>query len=396
MHLPKPALVILAVVIIVAASMIDSPTATATSLGIGLVIVAAIVSKMAAQDVEFLFSGDHLLSVVTITDAPGDLTWKLNPSKADNLFRSKTARWCATTAGIAVAWAVILGSYAVGIFYTKLSAVLAGYVVTFILLVVRVTLLPKFQVRVQKHHSRALEERMHEMLPALDTATQEIRQLRAVQNDINIFHRDLGLPQHSSFVTKAVSAIASSGRMAMDNRAVFTTAIRAVLSEAEEERGHLARTSDSYASVTSRLAQVRRSIDMLGVSSLSHRIDDLSHMLASDELKGLVEQGQWHEFSEVIALLVTDLDTLERQMHGFAGGDADRDEPPPPENGAVPVDWAYGVLNLSPTATKAEITRAFRTLCTKWHPDTGRVTDDTEIKRITEAYHVLKKAKRVA
>ncbi len=407
MRLSKPALAVPAAFIILAVPVIDFPVTAAKALGGGLAIVAAVVSKMAAQDMMFLLVRDRLLSIATITDAAGNLTWRLNPDKAERLFRSEAALWCATTGGIAFAWAVLLGSYAVGIFYqasfldsrplnTKPSLLLLGFLVTSILLVACLTLLPKFQAHVKKHHFGALEARMQEMLPSLDKAMQELRKVQAVQNDIDIFRRDLGLRQHTTFVTKAASAIASSGPTAADNPSVITTAIRAVLSEAEGERGHLARATASYACATARVAQVRRNTDTLGAASLSQRILDLSHVLSSDQLKNLVAGRQWREFSEIMGLLVADLDALERQTGRFARGDTDSDKRPPAEDGAVSVDWACQVLKLPPTATKGEIKTAFRSLCTKWHPDTGRVTDDTEIKRITEAYHFLKKAKRFA
>ena len=49
------------------------------------------------------------------------------------------------------------------------------------------------------------------------------------------------------------------------------------------------------------------------------------------------------------------------------------------------ISWAYQTLKVSPTATNAEIKKAFRALCVKWHPDTGKVRDDTKIKEITHA-----------
>ena len=253
MRLSKAALVVPAVFIILGVPVIDFPVTTATALGGGLAIVAVIVSKMAAQDMEFLLVRDRLLSIATITDADGNLTWRLNPDKAERLFRSEAALWCATTGGIAVAWAVLLASYAVGIFHqapfldsrplnTKPSLILLGFLVTSILLVACLTLLPRFQAYIQKHHFGVIEARMQDSLPSLDRATQELRKLQAVQNDIDIFRRDLGLRQHTTFVTKAASAVASSGRMAADNPSVITTAKAHV--EARSRSGRWSGPSD--------------------------------------------------------------------------------------------------------------------------------------------------------
>ena len=68
MRLPKAALAVPAAFIMLALPVIDFPATTAVALGGGLAIVAAIVSKMAAQDVEFLLSRDRLLSIATVMD----------------------------------------------------------------------------------------------------------------------------------------------------------------------------------------------------------------------------------------------------------------------------------------------------------------------------------------
>ena len=95
-----------------------------------------------------------------------------------------------------------------------------------------------------------------------------------------------------------------------------------------------------------------------------------------------------------MSLLITDIETLEQKARGFArqkhNGSALDDEE------GTNISWAYQTLKVPPTATSAEIKKAFRALCVKWHPDTGKVSDDTKIKEITHAYHVLKKTKQFA
>ena len=56
----------------------------------------------------------------------------------------------------------------------------------------------------------------------------------------------------------------------------------------------------------------------------------------------------------------------------------------------------YATLGLSPTATQAQISRAYRVLLRRHHPDTrdpgdehGRVASDTTLQRVLAAYEVL-------
>lgn len=49
----------------------------------------------------------------------------------------------------------------------------------------------------------------------------------------------------------------------------------------------------------------------------------------------------------------------------------------------------YTILEIPPTATKAEIKHAYRRLVRKYHPDLNQQTLDKHIKLLNEAYEVL-------
>ncbi len=50
----------------------------------------------------------------------------------------------------------------------------------------------------------------------------------------------------------------------------------------------------------------------------------------------------------------------------------------------------YTILEVSPTATVAEIKRSYRRLARLHHPDLNQQALDTHIKRLNEAYEVLR------
>jgi len=50
----------------------------------------------------------------------------------------------------------------------------------------------------------------------------------------------------------------------------------------------------------------------------------------------------------------------------------------------------YDILEVSPSATLAEIKRAYHRLARLHHPDLNRQALDTHIKRLNEAYQVLR------
>ena len=50
----------------------------------------------------------------------------------------------------------------------------------------------------------------------------------------------------------------------------------------------------------------------------------------------------------------------------------------------------YAFLEVSPNATRAEIQRAYRRLARRYHPDLNSSERDIHIKRLNEAYAVLR------
>jgi curved DNA-binding protein CbpA len=50
----------------------------------------------------------------------------------------------------------------------------------------------------------------------------------------------------------------------------------------------------------------------------------------------------------------------------------------------------YAILEVSPTATAAEIRRSYRRLARLHHPDLNQHALDTHIKRLNEAYQILR------
>ena len=50
----------------------------------------------------------------------------------------------------------------------------------------------------------------------------------------------------------------------------------------------------------------------------------------------------------------------------------------------------YKVLEVSPTATLGEIKRSYRRLARQYHPDLNQKALDSHIKRLNEAYEILR------
>ena len=52
-------------------------------------------------------------------------------------------------------------------------------------------------------------------------------------------------------------------------------------------------------------------------------------------------------------------------------------------------NYYYTMLEVTPTATQAEIKRAYRRLARQYHPDLNQLALDQHIKQLNEAYKVL-------
>jgi DnaJ-domain-containing protein 1 len=56
----------------------------------------------------------------------------------------------------------------------------------------------------------------------------------------------------------------------------------------------------------------------------------------------------------------------------------------------LPSSTLYDVLEVSPRASQETVSAAFRSLSSRFHPDTGKVKNDSRYKDITAAWSVLK------
>jgi DnaJ-class molecular chaperone len=56
----------------------------------------------------------------------------------------------------------------------------------------------------------------------------------------------------------------------------------------------------------------------------------------------------------------------------------------------------YAILDVSSSATTTEIKKSYRRLARKHHPDLNQDARDTQIKRLNEAYEVLRDPKKRA
>ena len=65
-----------------------------------------------------------------------------------------------------------------------------------------------------------------------------------------------------------------------------------------------------------------------------------------------------------------------------------------PERPPTPQITLYTVLEVSTRASIETITAAFRSLSTRFHPDTGKVKNENRYKEITAAWNVLKNVER--
>jgi curved DNA-binding protein CbpA len=54
----------------------------------------------------------------------------------------------------------------------------------------------------------------------------------------------------------------------------------------------------------------------------------------------------------------------------------------------------YALLGVPPTASSAEIKRAYRRLARQYHPDLHAQAQDEQIKRVNEAYEILSDAEK--
>ena len=214
--------------------------------------------------------------------------------------------------------------------------------------------------------------------------------MKAVGNDLHIYYP-------VDFKTEMIAFVGSHSKEILSNSAEFHTLIGEKLESAREEYANLSKARDLYASVKQYYEEIGHKVTRTRSKHMIYELGTYAEGLESDNLKAYIIQKQWDDFNAVMNMMKENLEELndiasnhqedtfyeyEEEQAGFkTPNELDKEQE------------AYKTLGLPPTATNEQIKKMRKQLAQAWHPDHNPELGDERLKKIFNAYDILK-AKR--
>lgn len=238
----------------------------------------------------------------------------------------------------------------------------------------------------QKHSTHPLGEQLREadnrvrslakqlgIEPPGDSST---RINKAISDNFEIF-------KGKDFLGSTLSTIVLEG----PGQEMVRTYISKVLEERKEKITELEKLETAFDAAQQALSFTRAKVEKANNAILRQNLDGISKLIESG--KELLKENVWH-VDGFVALMDEAISELDRLYQSASVQDGSNQWQSSPQATSDP----YVILGISQTMSDEEIKRVYRELCGIYHPDKGKVKDDSRFKEIQNAYEQLKKIRK--
>ena len=266
--------------------------------------------------------------------------------------------------------------------FTTIMLVLVG-------LVVAVTVV----VRVEAMASRRNQER--ERLEAEATArlerlkAEEVARLEGRLQSITKQIADLSTILKISFpedYSSSIRAYVESHKAdLLINTTGFDRFISSEVAKANDDLSKLKRAAKAFDEVMQLYSRTTSEVNRTGNKAFFHLLHQLLEGL--EGLKDFLPKREWNKFHEGVDFIMDELKPLYENATGYQDAYEEECEE---EVSSDP----YSILGVSEQMDDDQIRKIYLELCNIYHPDKGKVPDDTKFKEINNAYEQIKKMRQ--
>ena len=172
--------------------------------------------------------------------------------------------------------------------------------------------------------------------------------------------------------------------------------LQQTLERARTDRTELQKARDAFQAADVLFTQSSEEVNKTSLVPLIRELDQLFHKLTSPDVKTLLEAREWENYHQVVGEVAEDMKRLRELTEKCLPPEEEKSSPAPVALlKETATEKAFRLLRLPENAGREHTQKAYRWLAAVWHPDSGIVTDDTEIKEINWAYDFLMTAKKL-
>ena len=171
--------------------------------------------------------------------------------------------------------------------------------------------------------------------------------------------------------------------------------LQRILERARQDREELQKAHDIFQAADTLFTEASKDVNKTRLMPLVRELDQLYYKLTSRDLRSLLETRSWSDYHQAIGSVAEDMKRLRNLTDECFPQKEKRSLPPPTPIKETDEEKAFRILRLPSNASREHMQKAYRWLAAIWHPDSGMVKDDTEIKAINWAYRFLTRSKNL-
>ena len=401
MHIIIIILIILALVLLLGSTLISLiiPLAIASlpAWGAGLAVGFGVVFAIRQQRLNSLDSPNTFARVVTLRFDGKKLNCSINDSEFMNYAASQTAiklsvlSCLGTTAAVliflAMATQAFLGhalkfwSIAGDVANVERLSQEASLIIASVICILIITYTFK-KAKISDRFNRSIKEEIDRRVSSANLSLKTTNELQSTIKQIE----DLSTKLKLSFPDDYNSSIRNYVESHKAELLIDTTSLdRLINSEtvrANEDLSNLKKAAKAFDEAMQLYSRTASEVNRTGNKAFFHLLHQLLEGL--EGLKSFLPRREWKKFHDGIDFAMSEL----HHLYENAGSYEHTSEP---ELGEPILSDPFRILGVTQQMGNTQIRKIYLDLCNIYHPDKGKVPDDTKFKEIQNAYEQIKK-----
>lgn len=351
------------------------------------------------------FLPDTLASVTAIDVNGKRLEWKLDASSIRTRTNPDLGMIGGSLAVIALAGLVLWFQYGRGgfdalvwdiwLFLVDIPAPVSVTVCA--ILAVGVLLFVHLSCRIRDRVTSSLQDKVRPIVDDLNSRIeQSAAELETLTQDVRRLSSQLQISFFTSYQSELHALLELHRADLVANPDSLVEHLQQTIERARGDRTELQKARDTFQAADVLFTQTSEEVNKTGLAPLIRELDQLFHKLTSPDVKALLGARQWEDYHQVVGEIAEDMKRL-RELKDKCFPPEERKSSLPPEAllKETATEKAFRLLRLPKNASREHTQKAYRWLAALWHPDSGIVKDDTEIKEINWAYDFLMASKKL-
>lgn len=283
------------------------------------------------------------------------------------------------------------GGFKIDFYGKEVSEVVIVYIVSIISAIAFIVIIAKSDRNPKEIFENWMVKRANVLMSRVEKRVERIEDLHSLEDSIKSEATEMEATFPIDVQTGIQGFVDSHKMEILSDVTGLNKFISKKIEEFTNDLAELQKENDLYQAAMNLYNDTVPEVNRTGSIPLIKELEYDYEGLTSINLKALLSDRKWNEFSEVVNSIMRDLERLSELSLKYqeAGYKMEAED----YEGETDEERAYRILGVPSTASPEQIRNVYLALSLVYHGDKGIVEDDTRMKEINWAYHFLKDLK---